>query len=69
MSDERQPEGVVRRRPRQIRVAEAREGYHGDWGVTVWLPTQAEAEAFVRMANDRFRKPKAEADETRIEAP
>ena len=60
-----QPEDVVRRPALATRNAKVREGAHGDWGVTVWLPTQAEAEAFARMANDRFRKPKAEAESAR----
>jgi hypothetical protein len=63
VSDEKQPEGEVRRRPAlATRNAKVREGTRGDWGVTVWLPTQAEAEAFAEWANGRLRKLEAEAE-------
>jgi hypothetical protein len=54
-------EGEIRRRPALATgIAKVREGERGDWAVTVWLPTQAEAQEIARTINDRLRKPKAE---------
>jgi hypothetical protein len=60
VNDIGKPEGEARRPALATRTGKVREGTHGDWAVTIWLPTQAEAQDFARMANDRFRKPKAE---------
>jgi hypothetical protein len=58
------PEGEIRRRPALATgIAKVREGERGDWGITVWMPTQAEAQDLARLINDRLRKPTAEAVE------
>jgi hypothetical protein len=59
---EKQPEGVVHRRSR-IRKAMVREGFHGDWSVVVWIPSESEAESFARAANAWLREREAAAGE------
>jgi hypothetical protein len=44
-------------------IAKVREGSRGDWGITVWVRTQAEAQEIARTINDRIRKREAEAVE------
>jgi hypothetical protein len=45
-----------RRPPRPLRKAEVRPGLRGDFGVTAWFQSQAEAEAIAAMVNQRLRE-------------
>ena len=58
---EKQPEGERRRPALALRAAKVREGTHGDWGVTTWVRTKAEAEDIAKAINDRLRKLESEA--------
>jgi hypothetical protein len=54
-------EGEVRRRPALATgIAKVREGARGDWGITVWMPTQAEAQDLARLINNRLQKQESE---------
>jgi hypothetical protein len=56
VTDIERPEGVSRRCP----VAKVREGTRGDYNVSIWLPTLAEAQAIATMVNERLRQREAE---------
>jgi hypothetical protein len=50
------PSDAVRRPPIALRTAHIREGNRGDWGVTAWFETEAEAHEIAGMINERLRK-------------
>jgi hypothetical protein len=45
----------------KVMRAQVYAGRSGDYCVSVWFPSNAEAEAFAKWADDRLRKPGAEA--------
>jgi hypothetical protein len=63
MSYENPADGSAHRPALATRIAKVREGARGDWGgITIWMPTQAEAQDLARLINDRLRKREAEVE-------